>query len=376
MLNYKISSTNKTCKENIKKMALELKQPQISFIVFFASAKFKFEEVNDVFKACYPDHIVLGGTSQGEWADGKYNEGYLTAISIYGDDFKVEPVVLEEISRKGMIYKNKVQAAIEKLGIRLSDSKAIEQFFGLSLLDGMSMAEEKVMTMLGMVFEDKPIRMVGGSCGSLDSAECYLSLNGKVYQDAAILLFVRTNKKIVLYNENIYEPFGATHRITSSRIGERIVQTADNVPMTKLYQQTFNVREQDLDMQLFAKHPIARMQGDKAYIASPVNALNTGAIKFYTRVMPGSSFRFMNAVDPLERAKQTAAYIKENLNNPKLILGFSCILRYIQFKEQNLSRAMYEILNEVAPAYGFTTLGEQIGLTQVNQTLTLLAIED
>lgn len=376
MLTYKISHTQDTSKEAIEEMALKLQQPKISFILFFASARFPFETVNNVFKACYPDCTVLGGTSQGELADGAYSEGYLTAISVYGDDFKVEALVLKEIKQKALIYKKHVREAIKRLGIELTNPQSLKQCFAISLIDGLSCAEEKVMMMLQSAFQEQKIHMVGGSCGCLDPAVCYLSANGQIYQDAALLLFVHTKKKVMVYNENIYEPFGEIHRITSADIGKRIVYTADNKKIAQLYAETFAINKEKLNAGLFATHPIGRQVGEKIYITSPVCTLQEDAIKFYARVMPGSSFQFMQALEPLKVAHQTNEAIHKQLQSPKLILGFNCILRYLQFKEQGLTKQMYQSLNQVAPVFGFTTLGEQIDLMQVNQTLTLLAIED
>ena len=376
MLKYKMQSTKDLSEASIKKVVEQIHMEKISFILYFASAKFDFQKVNQIFHKYYPDVTVVGGTSQGELTSEGYSDGNLTAISVYGDDFKVETLVLEEIKRKGMLYKNAVREKVKSFGINLSDPHMKDKFFGISLIDALSVAEEKLSLMLSNAFDEKEIHLVGGSCGCLDTSECYLSCNGEVYQDAAILLLVRTNKKIMVYNENIYEPVGKKHRVTSADISQRIVKNIDGQPAAKVYAKELGVTESQLKDDIFAAHPIGRTIGEKSYIASPVCTVPGEGIKFYIRVMPGSSFRFMQAVDSFKKAQETAAQIKAKVDNPQLIFGFSCILRYIQFLQQNSTQTMYQELRNIAPVFGITTLGEQIGLNPVNQTLTLLAIAD
>ena len=376
MLKFKMESTKDSSIEGIKKLAHQIHMEKVSFILYFASTEFDFKQVNQVFQNEYSNVLIIGGTSQGELVEEGYSQGNLVALSIYGDDFKVEALVLDEFKRKGMLYKKKVQQKIKDLGINLNDAHMKDKFFAISLIDALSSAEEKLSMVLSEAFNEKDIHLVGASCGCLNPAECYLSYNGTIYQDAAILLFVRTNKKVVIYNENIYEPIGEKHRVTSADISKRLVKTVDGLPIEKIYAKELGISENDLNEAVFAVHPIGRVVGEKSYIASPVCMVPGEGIKFYVRVMPGSSFYFMKSENPIDKAVETQLYVQEQMSNPKIILAFSCILRHIQFSQQNLTQKMYQQLSSIAPVFGITTLGEQISLTPVNQTLTLLAIEE
>ena len=376
MLKFKIESTKDTSTEGIRRLVHQVHMEKISFILFFASTEFNFKQVNELFQNEYFNVPIIGGTSQGELVEEGYSQGNLVALSIYGDDFKIEALVLEEFKRKGMLYKKNVQQKIKDLGIDLKDSHMKEKFFAISLIDGLSSCEEKLSMMLSEAFNEKEINLVGASCGCLNPTECYLSYNGNIYHDAAILLFVRTNKKVVIYNENIYEPIGKKHRVTSADISKRLVKTVDGLPIEKVYAKELGINEKDLGDAIFAVHPIGRIVGEKSYIASPVCLVPGEGIKFYVRVMPGSSFYFMKSENSIDKATETQVYLKEQMSNPQIILAFSCILRYVQFMQQRTTKKMYQQLRDIAPVFGITTLGEQISLTPVNQTLTLLAIEE
>jgi len=71
--------------------------------------------------------------------------------------------------------------------------------------------------------------------------------------------------------------------------------------------------------------------------------------------------------------KQQLSEIERHIPNPRLILGFDCILRRLEAQEKKIGndvRKALEGLNFV----GFSTYGEQFNAVHVNQTLTGVAI--
>lgn len=360
--------------DEVRKIAREAHMDKVSFVLFFVSEKFDFNMVSKVINEEYPNLPVVGAISQGEINNLGYTDSTITINTIYGDDFVVKPVRLTRLTEKAMVYKRRIRRALGELGIDWDKDGAENKYFAISLIDFSSAQEESLMTMITNTLNNRYWKLVGGSVGDINTGKSAVSINGDILYDAGALILVRTNKKVIVRHENIYKPVGKLHRVTSASIADRKGISADGIPFAELYAKECNVPVNRLNSNLFSEKPIGRVVGNNSYIASPISANNDGSINFYTRVMTGSPFHFMEADNIIECTKNTADLIKNSMKKPELIIGFNCILRYLKMQEEKVQKEVYSILNDVAPYCGFTTLGEQIDKNQVNQTLTYIVI--
>ncbi|WP_294372877.1 FIST signal transduction protein [uncultured Clostridium sp.] len=360
--------------DEVRKIAKEAHMDKVSFVLFFVSEKFDFNMVSKVINEEYPNLPVVGAISQGEINNLGYTDSTITINTIYGDDFVVKPVRLTRLTEKAMVYKRRIRRALGELGIDWDKDGAENKYFAISLIDFSSAQEESLMTMITNTLNNRYWKLAGGSVGDINTGKSAVSINGDILYDAGALILVRTNKKVIVRHENIYKPVGNLHRVTSASIADRKGISADGIPFAELYAKECNVPVNRLNSNLFSEKPIGRVVGDNSYIASPISANNDGSINFYTRVMTGSPFHFMEADNIIECTKNTADLIKNSMKKPELIIGFNCILRYLKMQEEKVQKEVYSILNDVAPYCGFTTLGEQIDKNQVNQTLTYIVV--
>lgn len=360
--------------EEVRKIAKEAHLDKVSFVLFFVSEKFDFKMVSKIINEEYPDVPVVGGISTGEINKLGYTDSTITINVIYGDDFEVKPIRLTRLTEKAMVYKRRIRRAINELGLDLNKEGIENKYFAISLIDFSTAQEESLMTMINNTLNGKYWKLAGGSVGNIVTGKSAISINGDIFQDAGVLILVKTNKKVIVNYENIYKPVGKLHRVTAANIAERKGITADGISFAELYAKECNVSLEKLDQELFAKKPIGRLVGDNKYIASPISVNSDGSINFYTRVMTGAPFYFMESDDIIQCTKKTADFIRNSMKKPELIIGFNCILRYFEMQEENVQKEVYSIINQVAPYCGFTTLGEQIDKIQVNQTLTYIVI--
>lgn len=373
----KIDSTTSTAAASIIETIEAVRQDKISFIVYFVSDKFDFEYVTKQVALAFPNIPNMGCVSTGElYPTGGYIESSFTISSIYNDDFKVKAILLTDLQNKVMLYKRKILSALAEINVSSSDYRNL---FIISLIDAFSGCEDRIGTMLRNVFETTNINLVGGSAGNLSKGkDAYVAINGVVSDNACALLFVHTHKKILTCNENIYKPIGDMYRVTKADFETRTIYEANNKPFVDLYCKHIGVPKSELSMLTFSKNPIGRFQGNKTYISSPLGANPDGSMTFYSRVLTGRQFYFMESKPLLETSKETVDTINTVFKKVDLIIGFNCILRYMQIKDEKINQTMYTTMSTGtnAPYIGFTTLGEQIGIQHVNQTLTILAIGD
>lgn len=377
MLNVKRgSSTHTDSYKAALEVVEEINQNNPQIVLFFVSSIYNFQTVHDVFRNHFKNTIVAGCTSQGEITTQLgYGEHSLSALSISSDDLQIAPVLCKNVSKQSMLYKNTIVKAMQSINLNPSDPRLSKKGFALALIDGLTASEEKVMMMMDYLLEGNSFNLIGGSAGTLDEVgSSYISLNDEIVSDAALLIFIRTNKPFMIYKENIYEPTGDTYLVTHANLRNRTIYEINNRPATEVFAQALNTSPNMLDTNLFASNPIGRLNNNELFIASPFAVQKDGSIQFYSQISNGTPIHFMRKMDASLVAKQTAKQISSTLTRPKLILGFNCILRHLQFKNEKSSKQLFDILDHVAPFCGFTTLGEQYGTEHINQTLTLLAL--
>ncbi len=373
----KTHSTTNTSIGSITETIEAVRQDKMSFIIYFVSDEFNFDSVTKEVCSAFPNVPSIGCVSTGEfYPSGGYIDSSFTISSIYSSDFNVTGLLLTDLQDKVMLYKRKILSALEEINIGPGDYKKL---FIISIIDAFVGCEDRIGTMLRNVFKTTDINLAGGSAGNLSKGKgAYVAINGEISDNACALLFVHTNKKIFTYNENIYKPIGDMYRVTKSDFETRTIYEANNQPFVDLYCKNTGVAKSDLNLVTFSKNPIGRSQGDKTYISSPLKVNSDNSMTFYSRVLTGRQFYFMESKPLLETTKETVDVINNEFKNVDLIIGFNCILRYLQMSDEKINQSTYSMIaNGTNSSYiGFTTLGEQIGTQHVNQTLTILAIGD
>lgn len=372
MLNLKRGfSRSSDSKEAVDAVVSSINQSDVKFVIFFASSKYDFALVSKSMKEAFKSAEVIGCTTAGEIGPQGFVDGTLVAMSIAADDFTPSTAVIKDIKQRAMLSKNEVINAFTKTGMDVNDPNVSKKGFGIVLIDGLQAAEEKVMSVFSLVFKEFPI--LGGSAGDdLKFKETFVSANGEVYTNAAVVTFIKTNKKIYPYKENIYVPTEKELKVTKVDLEGRVVYEFNNAPAVDEYAAALDVTKDKVPA-CFNSHPLGRQFADNIWIASPYQIVDEG-MRFYAQIMPNSVVKLLKAIDPVSEAKRTVENIKANLPGVKGIIGFNCILRYLQFKDENICGPVYNELSKLGEVIGFSTYGEQYFKYQVSQTLTLVAL--
>lgn len=267
--------------EEIRRIAKEAHLDKVSFVLFFTSEKFDFENISKIINEEYLNIPVIGAISTGEINELGYTEGTITINVIYGDDFEVKPIRLTHLTEKAMVYKRRIKRAFSELGLNLDEEGVENKYFAISLIDYATAQEETLMTMINNTLKGKYWKLAGGSVGDINSGKSAISINGEILRDAGALILIKTNKKVIVKHENIYHPVGKAHRVTEASISDRRGIKADGILFSELYSKECGVPVSKLDDKLFSQKPIGRIVEDNTYIASPINVNNDGSINFY-----------------------------------------------------------------------------------------------
>ena len=367
-------SSKKATMEALKENYEQIKQPNIKYVMFFASNQYDFDEIASRFNHYFPDHDVVGCTTAGEISNHCLTEYSLVSFSIASDDFNVASILLENISEYPILYHERIIEALKSLNIDPKMADKQKQVFGITLMDGLSAGEEKALSVISAVLGDNSIPLIGASAGDgLDFKETKIALNGIVYRDVALISFIKTGHQFFIYKENIFKPLGKQMVVTKADVAKRTIYEFDNKPAVRCYAEKLNIREDQLS-QYFTKNPLGRRLDDKIWITSPFNINPDKSIEFYCRVLTNSVLEILEPNNPLEVIQETKRVIKENVSDIKGMLVFNCILRRLQFDKENIGKEIIGALCELGPATGFSSYGEQLDHTHLNQTMVVLTL--
>jgi len=345
-----------------------ISQENIKLILFFASTKYDFEQTARLMKDAFSDLEVVGCTTSGEIGPQGFSEGSISAMSIAADDFEVSTFVMKDIRTKSMHARNDLIRAGKKVGLSPDDTN---KGFIITLIDAMQASEEKVMYSVGSAFPHLPL--VGGSAADdFQFKESFVSANGEIFQNAAIITFVKTNKQFFLYKENIYVPTEIEFKVTKSDLANRIVNEFDGKPAADEYAKALGITVEELP-DYFSSNPLGRLIFNSVWISTPVSVLEDKSITVYSAISENSKVRILKPTDSINECKKSVETIMQNLPNCKGVLLFNCSYRYLQQKKEAICPQLVSEFSKCGSICGLNTYGEQLNMLHVNQTLTLIA---
>ncbi len=352
-----------------EELASQLNQPGTKLVVFYAPNTYDHEVLAKEMKKHFEDAIVVGSSSGGQLIPGfGYDEGKLAGFSIAGDDFEVSATLINDIKVRAPLSKRQIQETADKIGFDQS-SKG----FGLLLVDGLSFSEEKILSTINSTIPHIPV-IGGSSSDSWEFKATYLSFDGETTMNAAVLILIKTNKPFIYFRENIYDATEHEFKITETN-GFRCISKLNNRPAAEVYAETLGCSIEELPKK-FMYNPLGRVFVDGIWILTPTEVTKEGGIIVFGNVMVNTTVKILKGLDPVEVAGQTANRIMDSLSNPKFIIGFNCMMRHLQFRNEGNGKQAYDKINNVAPFVGLSTYGEQLEKIHCNQTLTLVAVGD
>ena len=178
-------------------------------VVFFASTAYDPASLSKAMADAFPKASVFGCSTAGEIVTGKMLKESVVAMAysseVVGD---VAVGVMEGIKDdKGAEGVSKVFRDFERhYGAKMADLD-FSRYVGIILVDGMSVAEERLMDKIGDLTN---VLFVGGSAGDdLQFARTYVYANGKAYTDAAILTLLKPAKGFDIVKTQSFGPLAS-----------------------------------------------------------------------------------------------------------------------------------------------------------------------
>ncbi len=349
-------------------LAAELAGTAPRLVLFFASPAFEPRALGKAMQGAFPDAILLGCTSAGEIAAGQMLKHSVVAMAIPDaivPDLHVE--VIEGLGR-GAGIAAAMRGFEAHFGKPLS-ALDLKQYVGLILMDGLSLAEERLLEELG---DRTDLTFIGGSAGDdLAFKATYVFANGRVYGDAAVLAVLHTPRGFDTIKTQSFRP--TSKRLIATRVDERTrtVMEFNGLPASEAYAAACGTTAAELPGE-FMHSPLGLMVGDEPYVRSPQQVKGSDVV-FYCNIKEGTELNVLASNDIVADTRAVVQAKLAQLGPVAGLVNFHCILRTLELEHRGTGSAYGQVF-EGLPAIGFSTYGEAF-IGHINQTSTMLILQ-
>lgn len=245
--------------------------------------------------------------------------------------------------------------------------------FGLLLVDGLSMMEERLAASLYQSIGNIPI--VGGSAGdNLNFTRTLIYVgDGHFETDAAVFTVVECDSPVLPFKIQHFLPSDLDMVITEADPERRVIIEINGEPAARAYAETIGMAIEDLSPSVFSSRPLVLILGGERYVRSIQKVNDDLSLTCYCAIDEGLILHVGEGIDPAQCLQDAFAEIHSKIPEPQVILGCDCILRRLEYEQKGSVEAMGKLMAQ-NKVFGFSTYGEQFNGVHVNQTLTGVAI--
>ncbi len=330
-------------------------------IIYFAPSR-NFKEISEKFRDIFPNTLTVGCTSESQFSNKGFKENSIVTMAFEGDVI-TQASVMTEINKAPIRYLPKINETINLLSNNRNN-------VAIGLMCGNNGIEEVLLSVLNSALESKDIPLIGGSASG---EATFVSMNGEIYNNAAVLVVVNSNKNITFYRENIYVPRGNRHVVTKADPITRKVYELDNRPILEVYAEELGIAKSTVRTKL-RDHPFGRVIGEEILIASPIEINGDSSITFLSRIYNNAYVKILELGNTMQTLDETIDSINKKIDvNAAIVIN--CAFRTALYKERNLMNEFTQRLSRVGNFIGFTSYGEQINNSNTTQTMVMACFE-
>lgn len=374
--NHKIPKGNsqaKTAPRAAGELFIGLGKQKFAAVFFFTSGDYDIAELGRTLSTFYPDTKIYGCTSSGVIGGSGYLDDGVCAFGLPESHFHVDGAIIPDVTSINIAqWGQRTKSLVGRFSSQHKDISK-DNSFGLVLIDGLSLAEETVLSAIYPELRDIPL--FGGSAGDdLKFEETHIYYDGEAHSDSAVVILVHTTCPLHVFRT---EHFVETERkmvITQADPASRIVREINASPATEEYARLIGVNVEDLDPVVFAAHPVMVRVAGSYYVRSIQRPEGEDGLRFFCAIDEGLVLTVAKGQDLVTNLEETFGQLEEKVGEPELILGFDCIFRKLELEQFPEKKKQVSDILAAHSVYGFNTYGEQFAGMHVNQTFTGVAI--
>jgi hypothetical protein len=355
-------------REAIAELRAELAPEAASVVLVYCSPAYDLVRLGAAIAEAFPC-AVLGCTSRGQIAEAGYVDGGITAVSLTSAELKVTPFFIASLTDS---------SATTEVGYRVVAQllrRAAPKAFGLLLIDGCSLAEERTISALFEVLGGMPL--VGGSAADEGTdAGTFVYHEGAFHSNAAVLGLFETSLAFATFKVQHVLPGPKKVVITEADAARRLVHEINGKPAASEYARLVGIGLDELTPAVCAEHPLLWSFGGEHFVRGIRAVHADGSLSFFCAIEAGLVLSIGEpSSSPLDALREGFESVQARVASPKVVLGFDCFSRRLELERRDEVDEVGRFLAS-QNVVGFSTNGEQLDAVHVNQTFTAVALGD
>ncbi|MFK7753459.1 MAG: FIST N-terminal domain-containing protein [Sedimentitalea sp.] len=350
-------------------LAARLGPQRLQHVFLFVSSEADFDAVSTRAREVFGDVPVSACTTAGEIGPEGYGEGGILAVGFPASHFAVETVFvagLDDLGQRDLV--GDVMTRRHQLAARHPDWR---YEFAFSLIDGLSLREEAVLLAIAPGLGGMPL--FGGSAGDgQDFGRTWVSFNGDVHQNAALIAVIRTRCPVKVFSLDHFVPTTRQLVVTKADAERRMVLEINAAPAAGEYARALGVRADQLSESNFAAHPLVVRIAQGHHVRAILQQHDNGALEFASAIDEGVVLTLADAGDITQHLSDNLDRLATSAR-PDVVLACDCLWRKIEIENRQATRTVSALLRDHR-VLGFNSYGEQLDALHVNHTMTGVAI--
>jgi len=311
---------------------------------------------------------VIACTTAGELDSSGLREDAIVGVALSGD----LSVHQEAVPDLAALDSQALMQITDRLRRAIAARPPGTSTFGIVVVDGLSVAEERLMAALGSSLPT--VEFVGGSAGDgLRFERTGVWWEGAFRSDMAVITLVHTTQPWRTLKTQHFRPSEHLLVITDADPDRRVVHEIDGMPAAQAYALAVGVPVDQLGPQVFSRNPLVLQISGDAHVRSIQQVEPDGSLVFYCAIDEGVVLSIGTPGDLIDGLDACLAGAESQLGDGVLFIGFDCILRRLEIEECGLGPELARVLRH-RRIVGFHTYGEQRNGLHINQTFTGLAL--
>lgn len=361
-------STNLDIVQAMQELKSQLGNAEFNLIIFFASPIFLPDKISKAFQKTFPNSQTVGCTTAGEIFEGELLQDSIVAMAFNKNIIKDFNIEIIDNSDDLLQVNKALQSFSKQTGVKLSEIDS-KKYVGILLTDGLHGGSENIISRINEIIE---IPFIGGAAGDNFKIEhAYLYVNGKYYENAAVLILIEPTNGYKILKTQSFEPVGKVFTVTSADEKKRCIKTIENIPAALFYAQQIGIPVSELQEQ-FINYSIGQIIYDEAYLHDSINFDKDYNLYLYSSIPEGAEVQVLKITDIIKDMRKLIETQLATLKNISAILNFNCASRQVKLQKENQEKE-FGALFKGYPVIGFATYGE-FYISFINQTSVILVL--
>ena len=347
----------------------QLGETGCGLLAVFTSPQGNLERIAAIAAEIFPATETIGCTTAGEICREGYTDGSIVVVAL-----RASHIIARTVPILGLTKPDVARAAQSAVRARAELAAVQPEWpweFSFLLIDGMSLREDQVVSMLRLGVGGMPF--FGGSAGDgMEFGHTYVLVDGVFREDAAVLAVCRSRCPVQVVKFDNFTPTNVKMVVTGAIPERRIVREINAEPAAREYARLVGLDPNDLSPFIFSAYPVVVNVGGQHHVRAIQKVEENGDLVFFSAIDEGLVLTLAESTDIAQHMTSALASISRG-GPPDAIIGCECLFHRIVVEQTQQTRVISQLLadNRVV---GFNTYGEQSGAVHVNQTFTGMAI--